>query len=465
MFAKVFSLCVAFVAAVALLSAPSAAIAKARKGTVDVSTRAAVVKYLRSIHIDPRGVVIQRGSRNYAGAKCPGRAWSCTTTTHPVVQVAPARGRNSFRCSTASCVVVQVANLPVTGTNTAACIRTAGSTQTCTINQTSSTANNRAVVYENITNSVGLTQNATSTASITQTATGPANASNSNEACVYQAISLDRSLTTPAASVPLTQSAHQTVTIKQDSANGGNSADESATPLGQCTSGPITQRQTLSSTITAPNSIVQDQNAANGGANVTIDIEQNQSAGFLGSAYGANSANFDQYNALTAIANSSAGPISQTQSSVNGGLLGTVNQDSRDLSTAVTTQEEIQCEDAAMSGLTTCHTVDPDASEAPSPLTQTQFGPLRKGVGTATQTGNVADTFSITQSSTQDDDQGAGSHQTEDLQADCVTDGFCTISQSVSVNGVDTFNSAEGDNLDATISCTGSDCATTGGGD
>jgi hypothetical protein len=264
-------------------------------------------------------------------------------------------------------------------------------------------------------------------------------------------------------SVPLTQSAHQTVTIKQDSANGGNSADESATPLGQCTSGPITQSQTLSSTISAPGSIVQNQNAASGGANVTIDIEQNQSAGFLGSAYGQNSANFDQSTALTAIANSSAGPVSQTQSSVNGGLLGTVNQDSRDQSTAVTTQKEIQCEDAAVSGLTTCHTSDPDAAEAPSSLTQTQFGPLRKGVGTATQTGNGDDTFSITQTSTQDDDQGAGSHQTEDLEADCLTDGDCTINQAVSVNGVQSFNEAEGADLDATIACTGAACTETGG--
>lgn len=459
MFTKVFSLFVALVAAVVLLSAPSAAIAKAQKGRIDVSTRAAVVTYLRSIHINPRGVVIERGARNYAGASCPGRRWICTTTTHPVVQVAPRGGRNAFRCSTANCVVVQVANLPVTATNTASCIRTSGSTQTCTIDQNSVTANNKAVVYENITSSVGLTQNATSTASITQTATGPANASNSNEACVYQAVSLDSSRTTTAASVPVTQSADQTVTIKQNSANGGNSAAESATPLGQCTTGSITQRQTLSSTITATGSVVQNQNAGNAGADMTIDIEQNQSSGFLGSAYGANSADFDQYNALTAVANTPAGPVSQTQSSVNGGVLGTVNQDSRDLSTAVTTQTEIQCEDAAMSGLTTCHTVDPDASEAPSSLTQTQFGPIRKGVGQATQTGNGSDTFAINQTSKQDDDQGAGSNQTNVVQADCTTDGFCTVEQNVDVDGSEYFFSFGGSSIDTTTTCTGDVCS------
>src|SRR5438045_6188144 len=81
MFARVFGLCVAFVAAVALMSASSAASAKAHGGaTIDVSTRAAVVDYLRSIRIDPRGVVIERGLRNYVGARWPGRGWTCTTT-------------------------------------------------------------------------------------------------------------------------------------------------------------------------------------------------------------------------------------------------------------------------------------------------------------------------------------------------------------------------------------------------
>ena len=75
MFTKVFSLFVALVAAFALLSAPSAAIAKAQQGTtIDVSTRAAVITYLRSIHINPRGVVIQRGVQNYAGATVPAGA-------------------------------------------------------------------------------------------------------------------------------------------------------------------------------------------------------------------------------------------------------------------------------------------------------------------------------------------------------------------------------------------------------
>src|SRR5207302_4114727 len=121
-----------------------------RDAAVDVSTRAAVIDYLRSIHIDPRGVVVERGVRNYAGARCPGLGWTCTTTMHPVVQVAPAHGRNTFRCSSASCAVVQVASLRASGTNTASCIKTKGLAQVCTISQVSSTASHTAVVYETI---------------------------------------------------------------------------------------------------------------------------------------------------------------------------------------------------------------------------------------------------------------------------------------------------------------------------
>ena len=81
MFAKAFGLCVAFFAAAVLMSASSAAVATVGGGAaIDLSTRAAVVKYLRSIHVDPRGVVIQRGVRNYAGPDCPGKGWSCTST-------------------------------------------------------------------------------------------------------------------------------------------------------------------------------------------------------------------------------------------------------------------------------------------------------------------------------------------------------------------------------------------------
>ncbi|MDX6479548.1 MAG: hypothetical protein QOG85_58 [Gaiellaceae bacterium] len=474
---KAFCLFVAIVGVVALVSGSAAATQANGIARIDVSTRASIVEYLRSIHVNPTGVVIERGSRNYAGPHCPGARWTCTTTAHPVVQVASARGRNRFLCSTAKCAVVQVAGPTVIATNTAACIKTTGLAQTCTITQSNATGDNKAVVYERIASSAGvktatttslkITQTATSHATITQTATGDSSAPNSNEACVYQEVAINRAGAPKKNTVSVLQSAHQTVTIKQDSANGGNSAAESATSDGQCTGAAITQRQTVSSSLNVPKSLIEKQNAASKGANVAIDIEQNQSAGFLGTALGQNSVNFDQYTALTAIGNSSNGPVVQTQSSPTGGLLGTVNQDSDDVSTATTTQTEIECEDAAKTGLVACHTNDPDAAEAPATLTQTQFGPIHKavhkGLGIARQTGNSADTFSITQSSTQDFDQGVGGTQTNDIQGDCITDGSCTVTQHTDINGQQTNNVTSGHDVNTSTNCTGSSCGSTSG--
>jgi hypothetical protein len=266
-----------------------------------------------------------------------------------------------------------------------------------------------------------------------------------------------------AAIQPVTVSleAHQTVTIKQDSSHGGNSARSSATALGTCDTGhPLTQSQVLNSVAVGHGSITQNENAANNGPNMTIDIEQNQSPLFLGSAHGPNSANFNQTNSLTAVATTPNGPASQTQSSVNGGLLGTINQDSRDLSTATATQTETQCEDAHSNASIKC---DHATSDAPGySLTQTQYGPVHKGVGTATQTGNTGDTFSVNQSSTQDNDQGSGSQQSNVVQGDCATSGTsptaCTVTQNTNINGQQNTNTQSGQVVNTTTTCTGSAC-------
>jgi hypothetical protein len=461
--ARALCLFVAVIGAAALVSASGAATPKANQiAHINVSTRAAVVRYLRSIHVNPRGVVIQRGARNYAGASCPGTGWTCASTRHTVVQVARAGGRNRFACSTGRCSVVQFAPLALPANNFASCVKTAGLAQACAIAQTTSSGTNTAVVYEKASTNAGLSQSTNSNAVITQKATS----SGSNNACVYQETSLTNSSTVTKGALTLTQESHQSVTVKQDSASGPNLADSSANSGGGCDgSAPITQVQTLTGTSTGPVAVTQKQNAANKGANMTIDIEQNEGAA-NGIANGTNDANFTQTNTLTAVANSNGGPIAQTQSSVNGGLLGTINQDTTGVSTATTTQTETQCEDAAKTGLSSCdHPNDADASEAPSSLTQTQFGPVHKGVGTATQTGdNPGDTFSISQTSTQDNDQGPGSHQTNDLEGDCSTPGDCTVTQTTVIDGQTNENTASGQDVDTTTNCTGSDCSSTGGG-
>ena len=464
---RAFGLFVALIAAVTLVSVTGAATANVptaglrSEATIDVSTRASVVRYLRSIHVNPRGVVIQRGARNYAGADCPGKGWSCTSTTHPVVQIASSGGWNSFDCSTGHCAVVQVSVSAPTATavtNTAKCVKTGYvSSQTCSIIQSNSKANNLAIVFESIKPSSMLTT-ATSTATIKQTATG---ASNGNTACVTQNIKLVRS-GTGTTSFKASLNAHQTVKITQDATgSGANSAQYGAKSTGVCDfANPLAQNQTLLSTVKTTRALTQNENATDSGANVTIDIEQNQGGAGFGVADGTNNATFVQKNTLTAIANSSHGPINQTQSSPDGGLLGTINQDSTGVSTADVTQIEIQCEDAAKTGLTHCDTNDLDASEAPAALTQTQFGPVRKGVGTSTQSGNGNDTFHVSQSSTQNNDTGDG--QTNLVQGDCSTSGNCTVTQHTTVDGELHTNMRSGQNVNTHTTCVGNQC-TSGG--
>ena len=71
---------------------------KAGVHRLDLSSMAKIRHYLRSIGVDPRDVVIQRGHRNYAGPHCPGKGWNCTRATR-VVQIATASGQNQFKCT------------------------------------------------------------------------------------------------------------------------------------------------------------------------------------------------------------------------------------------------------------------------------------------------------------------------------------------------------------------------------
>ena len=109
---RALGLGVAIVVGAVLVSASGAATTKAPTvTTIDVSTRAAVNHYLRSIHVNPKGAVIQRGRRNYAGANCPGKALDlCEHQAHGSAD-REAGGQNRFACGTAKCVVVQFGTL------------------------------------------------------------------------------------------------------------------------------------------------------------------------------------------------------------------------------------------------------------------------------------------------------------------------------------------------------------------
>ena len=204
------------------------------KQAVNLSTKAAVKQYLRSIHVNPRGVVIQRGLRNYAGSSCPGAGWTCTSTSHPVVQVASTGGSNVFQCASSSCAVVQTAAAPL-ATNTAKCIKTTGISQSCSITQTSATKNNEAIVVQTANKTSGLTQSASQTAQIIQKANGGSTVANGNTACVLQTTTIDGSTAVLKKGMPVTVTldAHQSISIKQDSLFGGNTV-KNATAGGAC---------------------------------------------------------------------------------------------------------------------------------------------------------------------------------------------------------------------------------------
>ena len=470
----------------------AASMLAARRGALlrhaNLRTLAGVKRYLRAIGVDPRGVVIQRGLRNYAGPSCPGAGWACTSTAHPVVQIAADGGKNTFLCTSGSCVVVQAttsksatkssrALTAAAATNTAKCNKTTGLIQSCTISQTSATADNVALVVERAKQASSLDQtlSANVTAQITQQATGP---NNNNQACVYQEIAETLAPTNAkkGVAVSTTLNATQRVTIAQDAAAGSNTVQNAAAPPASaaCVSGPLTQTQTLATRATGTAAITQSENVSFNAPYVNLDIEQNQGAG-LGSATGPNTAAFSQTSTLTASASTPAGPVTQTQGSANAGILAKVNQFSHGLSAASASQTETQCEHAQTSGSPTCTSGAPPTYE----LHQVQFGPIsnsggarsatsrklayvKKGVcppDCSTQADNPDDTFTINQSSTQTND--THTDQTNTVQGECVTSGGCTATQTTNENGTATTHTASGSAVDTSTDCAEGSCTTT----
>jgi hypothetical protein len=130
--------------------------------------------------------VIQRGARNYAGPRCPGAGWNCTTAR----RVLQTGGENRVECSpgTASseegmqrCEIVQ--DNP-TGRNEARCkesLTADTAAQICTIMQTG--IENKAHVDQAITARGGPAQDASQTATVTQ-----AGATLKNEVHVKQSV-------------------------------------------------------------------------------------------------------------------------------------------------------------------------------------------------------------------------------------------------------------------------------------
>jgi len=440
----------------------------------NLRTLAGVRRYLRAIGINPRGVVIQRSVRNYAGPRCPGAGWACTSTAHPVVQIAGAGGKNSFLCATGNCAVVQTTRsraaktaraltAAAATTNNAKCIKTTGLTQSCSISQTSATADNEAIVVEGQVAGAkmsGLTQTASYSAQITQTATGGSSVHNGNTACVLQIVNVDGS-TQAKNGVPVlvTLNGQQSVSISQDSLY-GNNVVKNATTNGTCDSDGtrLTQSQTLSSSANGSAKIEQDENATATAPNIQLDIKQNKNQTTPADSVGENHVWFSQSSNLSAVAGTPSGPVIQKQSTDAGGIQATVNQFAHGISTSDALQTEIQCEHAQIGPVSS--TSSCTAGTPPSyTLTQEQHGPLRKGGDPSTQGDNPGDTFTIKQNSTQDND--THSDQTNTVQADCTTSGGCTATQTTTENGgPPTTHTASGSTVNTGTNCTGGSCTT-----
>ena len=223
------SIAVVVVTAIGVTSGAGAA-GKASATPARLSTQAAAADYLRSLGIDPAGVVVQRGAKNYAGPNCPGPEWNCTTGRQ-VLQISArvgAASANSFSCTPAGggtvppnkCVIVQTST---TGNNTASCTiagSTSGVTQECNVTQTSVSGTNRLNLKEELT-LTGATTTGTQVATVDQN-----NGSGANIVSLTQRSA--ESISSSIASIGTwSQSASQSFTIDQESSTGANTVDVS----------------------------------------------------------------------------------------------------------------------------------------------------------------------------------------------------------------------------------------------
>jgi hypothetical protein len=179
----------------------------------DLRTHKGVVRYLASLGIQSKGFVIQRGQRNYAGPRCPGKGWTCTRSAR-VVQIATRPGAvNRYEYSATApaapsppgCGAVQ--NGP---SNTFKAIITTSTSQSCAITQhATGSGSNFAQISETIQLGSGASQTASQDAQVTQTSE-----MGSNSAQITQKIT--QSISESATDVSESQVSDQTYSINQN---------------------------------------------------------------------------------------------------------------------------------------------------------------------------------------------------------------------------------------------------------
>jgi hypothetical protein len=370
---------------------------------VDLSTRAKVAKYLDSLGISSKGIVIQRGKHNYAGTHCPGRTWTCTTSKR-VVQISFAQNVVQFTCTPSTggtvvspntCVIVQLSSSGAA--NSATCtekVQDPTDAQSCSIFQVNTTGTNTATVGQQTMVLAGPVQTATQSTDIAQW-----NRSGANLAYVSQDIKENQSAANPAGgSLTQQQDGHETTAISQHSDTGNNTAQ-------------VNQTLGLNASAMGGASISQLQDTDPTAYNTSAAIYQNADSF---PASGTNSATLNQRNDLNA-SGSKTGTLTQTQGAFTNGLLAHIEQHSTPgLSTQSTTQTEHQ---------------NLSAGNVPAgQLHQTQIGPIHYEPN---QDSNPADTMSVSQNSNQNATPSGVAFQVDRADGSCETSGNCTITEDI----------------------------------
>jgi hypothetical protein len=430
----------ASVAAAALVSGAWGASAK-----TDLSTRAGVVRYLVQHGIDSTGIVIQRGSRNYAGPSCPGKGWTCSHAAR-VVQIS--NWDNLYQCTPSSgglvaapdtCTIVQIST---GGSNNARCVETSSQAvvaQACKIQQQNTTGDNNAFISQFVDVGPGQdeppsadeasdglepggdvrqlsavldlsAETASQTAELHQV-----NGSGSNASLVVQTIHQRTNTLDPSGAQA--QEGHQNLVATQVSDTGDNSSS-------------VNQSLAQKADATGVAAVTQSQNAQNLGPNTNADIRQT-------STLGVNVSHLNQNNKLT-MRSKKIATVTQTQGSSGGGLNGHVDQSSPGLSRSFATQVERQ---------------KMNADSFATSLTQNQFGPRWC---CSSQTSNPKDVFNIRQRGVQD--AGPSANQSDVGVGNCDSSGNCSVQQSIRQNGHTTTNSCSGPSCHTGIICHGGEC-------
>jgi hypothetical protein len=374
-------------AAATTLVAGAAASDAGSNAPLRLTSGAEIQRYLASIGVDPRTVVVQRGLRNYAGPNCPGKRWTCTTARR-VVQIGYHQSPNVFECSpagpgtnpaTGTCVIVQS---NTTAANVAVCRMqtTAPSvTQSCSITQTNEQGANRATVDLLARLRGASPHEGVQTVGVTQ----------SNGSGLNNLNSLQRIDAFVSGGAVQKQEGHQDLTADQTTTSGNNNSQ-------------VKQFQVLRGTASVNDGLQQHQNADNEGPNLDADVEQDSTSG------GKNTSLLDQGTNYNLLATSREGPVEQRQGSPAGGLRGNINQSSSGPSTSTNFQDEDL----------NAHATTPSGT-----LTQVQFGPAECCTN---QLGNPNNVFDINQESMLFSDGGA---QSSLILGSCVTSGTCMVDQ------------------------------------